>query len=296
MDSNNGKILQGQIGGTSFQLPSRVGFGVLDYKSIRRTFPTDQNWEPVLTAGYVAKEGDPVYEIWVEGRLCHVEEFFDGKRIAVTEGKTIEETFIKKFQEIEKNPRFLRIMEKVSKGRNMSFIHPDGNLARSVTFPLGIIFLLRLAVCGRDRIYDLGEALISLGSHFIHEVVCGGEILVANSKEVLHCFADFVEIYVKLCEFEEAVNQIFDMGLVEPGKPPEFGLHVLDPVTATRGAFTVCCRKEGPINLAYAHWLNRPGDINVIKAEERLMESVNRERKRFNEQVIQSWPRQNASN
>jgi hypothetical protein len=141
----------------------------------------------------------------------------------------------------------------------------------------------------------LGEALTSLGSRFIHEVVCGGEILVANSEKVRHCFADFVEFYVKLCEFEDAVNQIFDLGLVEPDKPAEYGLHVLDPVTAKRGAFTVCGRDEGPTTLAYAHWLNRPGDINMIKAEKCLIESLKREWKKLNKQGIQSWLTENTS-
>src|SRR5690606_25497696 len=140
----------------------------------------------------------------------------------------------------------------------------------------------------RGKINDREEALTHLGSRFIHEVVYGGEILVANSEGIRHCFADFVEFYVKLCEFEDAVNQIFDLGLVEPGNPPEYGLHVLDPVTAKRGAFTVCGRNEGPTSLAYAHWLNRAGDINIIKAEECLMESLKRERKRLTEQGIRS--------
>ena len=296
MDSNDGKAVEKQIGGTSFQLPSRIGFGVLSYKSIKRASPVGENWKPVLTAGYVAKEGDPVYEIWVEGKCCHVEEFLDGKRIAVTEGKTIEEVFLKKFQEIGENPRFLRIREKVSKGRNISFIHPDKNLARSVTFPLGIVFLLRLPVFERGKIFEMREELTVLGSRFIHEVICGGEILTASCKEVRHFFSDFVEFYVKLFEFEEAVNQIFDLGLVEPGKPSEYGLHVLDPVTAKRGAFTVCGRKEGPISLAYAHWLKRPGDINAIKAEDCLMEALKRERNKLNEQGIRSWPTENTSN
>ncbi len=296
MDANHGKGLQERISGTGFQLPSRLGFGVLDYKTIKRAFPAGDKWKPVLTASYFAKEADPVYEIWVEGKCCHLEEFLDGKRIAVTEGKTFEETFIRNFRKIEENPRFLRIKEQVSKGRNISFIHPDGNLARSVTFPLGIVFLLRLPVCERGKIYDLGETLIRLGSRFIHEVVYGGEILTADSEVVRHRFADFIEFYVKLGEFEEAVNRIFDLGLVEPGTPPEYGLHVLDPVTAKRGAFTVCGRKEGPMSLAYAHWLNRPGDINIIKAEECLMDSLKKERSKLNEQGLRSWPTENTGN
>lgn len=296
MHWDKGKVVQGQIGGTSFHLPSRIGFGALDYKSIRRAFPAGENWKPVLTAGYIAKEGDPVYEIWLEGRSCHVEEFFNGERIGVSEGETIEETFLKKFQEIEKNPRFIRIRERVSKGRNISFIHPEGNLARSVTFPMGIVFLLRLPIREKGKINEMREALTNLGSRFIHEIICGGEILVADSEEIRHCFVDFVEFYVKLCDFEVAVNRIFDMGLVEPRKPPEFGLHVLDPVTAKRGAFTVCGRKEGPTSLAYAHWLKRPGDISAIKAEDFLMEALKRERNKLNEQGVQSWPTENTSN
>lgn len=214
-----------------------------------------------------------------------MEEFFEERRIEITHGKTLQEAFSQKFHTFEKNPRFLRIREKVSGGRNISFIHPDGNLARSVAFPVGFVFLLRLPVFGKEKINHLAEELISLGARIPHEIIYEGEIIAVSRKEIVHLFADFVEFYVRLWEFEEVVDLIFDMDLVDPGRPPEFGLHVLDPVTAAPGSFTVCLRKEGPVDIVYAHWLKRPGDIDVIKAEEYLMNTLSRRRKELNGQT-----------
>ena len=275
MDSTNGRVVQGQICGTSFRLPSRIGFGLLDYKSIRQIYPEDQKWGPDLIAGYSSKEGDPVYQIRIGARSCQAEEYFEGEKIEATEGETIEEVFIRKFQCFKNNPRFLRIKERMAEGgRNISFMCPTGRLVSTASYPAGFVFVLRVPLLGRERMGQIKEDLVSLGSWMAHEVIIGGEIIAMNHRQTVHLRSDYVEFQVPLWQVEDAARLIFDTGLVDPGWPPEFGLHVLDLMSAHPGALNVSLRKEGEMEIAYTHWLNRPGDLDIARVEECLMTAL----------------------
>ncbi len=273
MNSSRGRVVQGQAGGTSFCIPSRIGLGALDYKSIRQIFPEDHKGESDLIARYTTKEGDPIYQIRIGARSCHVEEFFESEKIETTEGETIEAVFQRKFDCFQDNPRFLRVKDRMSKGRNISFVPPD-KLTRCAEFPAGLVFILRIPVFGRGRLLQIDQDLISLGSRFPHLVICGGEIISATRNQFFHLFSDFVEFYVLLWELEELVTLIFEMGIVEPGRPPEFGLHVLDRISASPGSMNVGIREEGIQRTVYAHWLNRPGDYDLAVVEQSLMRAL----------------------
>lgn len=70
------------------------------------------------------------------------------------------------------------------------------------------------------------------------------------------------------------MNLVSKTGLVEPGGSLEFGLHVLDFMSAQPGALSVGLREEGEMKIAYAHWLNRQRDLDIARVEKRLMTTL----------------------
>ena len=71
---------------------------------------------------------------------------------------------------------------------------------------------------------------------------------------------------------EETIDFIFRGGLIP--QYPQMGLFILDPADAAPGSCKVYPGQEGTKMEAYAHVLNRPGDISVAEAEEMIMSGV----------------------
>jgi hypothetical protein len=94
-----------------------------------------------------------------------------------------------------------------------------------------------------------------------------------------------------LWQVEDLVHLLFTMGLADPSKPPELNLHILDAISAAPGALNVGLRREGTVDIAYAHWLNRPGDPDVRKLEMGLRRHLTGQgRSRMDRQAAQIEP------
>ena len=156
---------------------------------------------------------------------------------------------------------------------------------RSLYFPEGLIFVLRLPVLPYDRITEIEPHLREISAHVSIDGVYGGEVITAGQGRLIHYFARFVDFVATLWNFEETVDLIFERALVP--QYPEMGLFILDPADAAPGSFKVYLGEEGTRMEAYALLLDRPGDIHVIQAEEIITSAVNQMKGMRNEQSTQ---------
>ena len=274
MDSRIDEIFKDPNGGKNHVLPSRIGFGVLDASRTRVEYLEDKSGEPILNAFYVTSKGELVYEIRLGKKSCRVEEFYEGREVGTAIGPTLERAFIQNFVCFGDNPRFRKMIDRITKDRNIELVRPGRNGFRSVYFPEGVIFVMRLPVLPRGRITEMEPKLRDISAHVCIDGVHEGNVIIAGQGRLTHYFAGFVEFIATLRDVEETVDLIFARGLVP--QYPQMGLYILDPADAALGSFPVYLGQEGTRIEAYAHLLKRPGDISVIQAEEFIMSDINR--------------------
>ena len=255
------------------RFPSHIGFGALDISRIRTECPEYKNGEPIFYASYVTSKGELVYEVRLEKESCYVEEFFEGNMIGGTKSTTLEETFCRHFLWWGSNPRFRKMIGRITRDKNVALVRPGRDGFRSMYFPEGLIFVLRLPLVPDDRITEIEPHLRDISTHVSIDGVYGGEVITAGQGRITHYFARFVDFSATLWNLEETLDLIFERGLVP--QYPEMGLYILDPKDAAPGSFKVYLGEEGTRMEAYGHVLDRPGDIHVIEAEEIITSAVN---------------------
>jgi len=270
------EISKDRNGAENHTLPLCIGFGVLDASRTRIEYPEDKNGEPIINASYFSYEGELVYEVRLDKESCYVEEFFEGEVIGMTKSPTLEKAFLQKFLCIGKNPRFRQMMGRIAKDRNIAFVRPGRDGFRTVYFPAGLIFVLRLPVVPCDRITEIEPKLRDISTHVDIDAVCEGRVITAGQGRLTNYFARFVDFSATLWHLEETLDFIFEWGLVP--QYPEMGLYILDPADAAPGSFQVYLGEEGTRMEAYAHLLDRPGDIHVIQAEEFITSAIHQMR------------------
>ena len=267
------------------RFPSCIGFGTLDASRTRIEHPEDKNGEPILNVSYITSKGELVYEVRLEKESCYVEEFFEGRVIGGTKSTTLEMAFFRHFLWWGSNPRFRKMLERITKDKNVALVRPGRDGFRSVYFPEGLIFILRLPVVPYDRITETEPKLRDISSHVRIDGVYEGKIITAGQGRLTNYFARFVDFVATLWNFEETVDLIFERGLVP--QYPEMGLFILDPADAAPGSFKVYLGEEGTRMEAYGLLLDRPGDIHVIEAEEIITSAVDQMKGMRNEQSTQ---------
>jgi hypothetical protein len=97
-----------------------------------------------------------------------------------------------------------------------------------------------------------------------------GTLLVVNRDgDIIHGFLPMAHFGARLFELEEAINFCFARGLLkhpQQWEVAELRLHVLVLTSTGLGEFQVF-RGDGERTLAYAHLLNREGDISLNQAK-----------------------------
>lgn len=165
------------------------------------------------------------------------------------------------------------MIDRLTKDKNVALVRPGRDGFRTVFFPAGLIFVLRLPVVPRDRMTEIEPNLRDISAHVSIDGVYEGEVITAGQGLLTHYYSRFVDFSTTLWNFEETVDLIFERGLVP--QYPQMGLYILDPADAAPGSFKVYLGEEGTKMEAYAHLLKRPGDISVIQAEEIIMSGIN---------------------
>ena len=165
------------------------------------------------------------------------------------------------------------MIDRITAEKNVALVRPGRHGFRSVYFPEGFIFILRLPVVPYDRMKDVEPKLLKVRSHVSLEGIYGGEFITAGQGRLTHYFSYFVDFRATLWHLEETVDFLFRGGLVP--EYPQMGLFILDPADAAPGSCKVYPGQAGTKMEAYAHVLNRPGDISVAEAEEMIMSGVN---------------------
>ena len=151
MESNIEKISKSQNGNENHILPPCIGFGVLDDSRTRIEYPEDKNGGPILNASYLSYEGELVYKVRLKNESCYVEELFEGRVVGMTTSPTLQKAFFQKFLCIGENPRFQQMIDRITKDKNVAFVRPGRDGFRTLFFPAGLIFVLRLPVSGTGR-------------------------------------------------------------------------------------------------------------------------------------------------
>ncbi len=285
MVSKIDQIYKTQPVGKDHLLPSCIGFGMLDARRTRIEPPEDKSGEPILNVSYVTREGDLVYKVRLEKEFCYVEEFFEGRLISGAKSTTLKKAFTQNFLCWSSNPRFRKMIDKIMRDRNVSLVRPGQYGFRSVFFPEGLIFFLRLPVVPYDRMAEIEPKLRDISSHVFIDGIYGGEVIASGQGLVTHYFARFIDFIATLWNLEETLDLIFEQGLVP--LYPQMGLYILDPADAVPGSFKVYLGEEGTKMEAYGHLLDRPGDIDVIQAQELIMSGIHQMKRVKNGQPAQ---------
>jgi hypothetical protein len=246
--------------------PDYIGFGLLDLDSLCIVSPIDKKKEEYARAMYRSREGDAVYDIKVKTTSCYVEEFYQGKTIGVTQSRTVESAFQQKFVTChwEEHPRFMEIVQRIGKVRNVTPPQVFENDTQSAVFPAGTILILQFA-SNKLREKDI-EALGHIKYPAKLEGLSKGIILrVASDNEVTmeNCFV--VQLSTIPLNLEEAINFCFDHDLVPHGKLKELGLHILYIPEAVPGSFMLYPGNNRELK-AYSIILQREGDVSLTRA------------------------------
>lgn len=254
------------------ELPSHIGFGVLDASKTRIEHSEGNSGGTILKASYVTRQGETVYQARLGKESCWVEELCDGEVIQQTKSPTLEEAFTQNFACLERNPRFRKMIDRMTRGKNVELVRPRRDGFRVMYFPAGLILVLRLPVVPYNRITDIDAKLRDLPIRVFIEGIYEGDVITASQGRLTHHAARFVDFSATLLDLEESVDLIFERGLVS--QRPEMGLHILDPADAAPGSFQVFLVEQGTQREAYALLLKRPGDIDLVKADQFVMSSI----------------------
>ena len=216
------EIAADEIGLKNPKLPPCIGFGVLDDSRTRIEFSHDKDGEASLVVSYRSYEGELVYKVRLEKESCYVEEFFEGRVIGGTRSTTLERAFNRHFLWWASNPRFRDMIDRITAEKNVALVRPGRHGLRSVYFPEGLIFILRLPVVPYDRMKEVEPKLLKVRSHVFLEGIYGGEFITAGQGRLTHYFSYFVDFRANMWHLEETVDFLFRGGLIP--QYPQMGL------------------------------------------------------------------------
>jgi len=149
MVSHSRVYRNGDPGGRN-ELPSHIGFGVLDASTTRIEHSEDEGEGTILKASYVTRQGETVYRTRLGKESCDVEELFEGEVIQRTKDSTLEEAFTQNFSCLDRNPRFRKMIDRMTGSKNIALVRPRRDGFRVMFFPAGLILVLRLPVVPQE--------------------------------------------------------------------------------------------------------------------------------------------------
>ena len=246
--------------------PDYIGFGLLDLDSICIVSPIDRKKKEYARAVYRSRQGDVVYDVMVNTTSCHIEEFYQGKVIGVSQSATIESAFQQMLMTChwEEHPRFMEIAQRFGSSLNITLPRPLKNNMQCAVFPAGTIFILQF-VLNEEGTKSI-EALRGIKYPVKLETLSRGMILrLTSDNEVTREDCIVVQLSVIPLNLEEAINFPSVHGLVRPGKSKELGLHILYIPEAVPGSFMLYPGKSQDLK-AYSIILQRKGDVSLSRA------------------------------
>lgn len=208
--------LPGPKSPTVDDLPTYLGFGLLDQRSVRFE-------EGCLTATY-SDEHDLVYEVRWNPNGCVLKSYWRGREVGRSGGPDLQKAFFYSWHGAEKSledQRFVDLSNEVIQAGNVYFLFPRPEF---VFYPAGLLFTLR---------QPIPERLSAAWQAFKHTLEFEGEpqprLVVGREGlgSILHLADDgdmwseevlVVDLVVPLARIVQAVARCIQGGIVPSGK------------------------------------------------------------------------------